>query len=130
MFLTVWLKRQEIEVRKVQVLASGIGDLVQGTTSKTSTEAYKLFIDAIFPFAAKSRTDTDQKAVDMMRKEAARGPITFSPINTPNPLQKTAKQMSLPDDFRRKLQEKVQAKTQMRARAQEALQAAVRGRRK
>lgn len=110
LFLTVWLKRQEIEVRRLQVLASGFGDLLVGTSTKTTAEAYRLFIDAIFPFAAKTRTDSDQKMVQMMRQEAQKGPITFSPINTPNPLQRVAKQMTLPDEFRKKLQMKARGR--------------------
>lgn len=104
LFLTVWLKRQEIEVMKQQVIASGFGDLLMGQSTKTTAEAYKKFIDAIFPFAAKTRSNTDEKMVQAMRQEAAKGPITFSPINTPNPLQKAARQMRLPDEFRQKLQ--------------------------
>lgn len=94
----------------MQVVAAGIGDIIVGTSSKTTVEAYKQFIDAIFPFAAKTRTDTNQQLVETMQKEAAKGPITFSPINTPNPLQRVAKQMTLPDDFRKKLQTKVKGR--------------------
>lgn len=88
------------------LVTSAVGDLLLKENSKRTVEAYKSFVDAIFPFAAKNRVDTDKKLVETMQKEAARGPIQFSPILTPNPLQKAAKQMRLPDEFRQKLQQR------------------------
>lgn len=106
MFLTVWLRRQEMEVKKAAILVSAVGDLILKESSKHAVEAYKAFVDTAFPFATKTRTDSDQKLVEAMKKEAEKGPIHFTPIVTPNPLQQKAKQMRLPDEFREKLQQR------------------------
>lgn len=90
--------------------------------SKAISDAYKQFIDATFPFATKTKAQSDQQLVDMMKKEAAKGVIKFSPIQTPNPLMKTAAKLRLPDEFRQKLQERAkqerdnQRQPQQRAR--------------
>lgn len=115
LFLTVWLRRQELEVRKGAMLVSAVGDLIMKESSKHVVEAYKSFVDSAFPFAAKNRGDSDKELVAAMKKEAEKGAITFTPVSTPNPLQKVAKQMRLPDDFRQKLQERQQQRTRRRA---------------
>ncbi len=104
--LTVWLRRQEQEVRKVAVLAW----TASVENGKSVTEAYKKYVDAAFPFAATSRSASDQQLVDAMRKEADKGPITFTPIEQPSPLQKTAARLRMPDEFRKKLQDNKRAR--------------------
>lgn len=112
LFLTVWLRRQEMEVRKGAMLVNAVGDLIQKESSKNVVEAYKAFVDVAFPFAVKTRGDSDKELVAAMKKEAEKGPITFSQIAQPTPFQKTAKQMSLPDDFRQKLRERTFQRTE------------------
>jgi hypothetical protein len=104
--LTVWLRRQEIEIRKAALFASGITDLIIKESSKNTVEAYKELIESVFPYAAKERGDTDQKLVERMKKEAEKGPITFSVPQAQSPLQKIAARMRLPDEFREKLRER------------------------
>lgn len=107
LLLTVWLRRQEQEVRKVAVMAwSGNPENAKGLM-----EAYKQFVDSAFPFAATSRTASDQQLVDAMKKEASKGAIGFTPIETgPSPLQKAATKLRLPDEFRQKLQQNQRAR--------------------
>lgn len=93
-------------MKKGAILAAAVGDLIMKESSKHTVAAYKAFVDSAFPFAAKTRVDSDKELVAQMRKEAEKGPIQFTPIATPSPLQKTAKQMRLPDEFRQKLQQK------------------------
>jgi hypothetical protein len=106
LFLTVWLRRQEMEVRKGAMLVNAVGDLIQKESSKNVVEAYKAFVDVAFPFAVKSRGQDDRELIEKMKKEADKGPITFTQIATPSPFQRTAKQMRLPDGFRQKLQDR------------------------
>jgi hypothetical protein len=105
LFLHVWLRRQEIEVNKVKVLAQGLADL---TASQGGNEhvikAFKDFTAAVFPFAAQAQTATDKAMVDQMRKEVAKGPIFFKPMEN-NILRDTARRLAMPDDFKKKLQE-------------------------
>lgn len=93
-------------MKTVGVLVAGIHDLIVAAngSNKATVEAYKSFVDTAFPFAAKSRVDTDKQIVEAMRKEANRGPITFTTVETPNPLQKMAARMRLPEDFKEKFQ--------------------------
>lgn len=75
-----------------------------GHSAKGTADAYLALVDSAFPFAVKTRGDTDKKMVEAMQKETAKGPISFSPISTPNPLVQAARKMRLPDSFREKLQ--------------------------
>ena len=109
LFLTVWLRRQELEVRRVQILANGFSDQFRGD-NKATTDAFKEFVDAAFPFAAKTRSETDKKMVEAMKKETAKGPILFSPVKTPSPLIRAAKTMQMPDEFRQKLQQRTRGR--------------------
>lgn len=95
-----------MEVRKGAMLVNAVGDLIQKESSKNVVEAYKAFVDVAFPFAVKTRGDSDQELVAAMKKEANKGPITFAPVAAPSPFQRAAKQMTLPDDFRKKLKER------------------------
>ena len=81
-----------------------------GGKIESSTEAYKAFIDSAFPFAAKGRDVSDKKMVEFMKKEADKGPIKFDPVATPNPLARAVKTMQVPDEFKRKLQDRVRAR--------------------
>jgi hypothetical protein len=61
------------------------------------------YYDKVFPFAENARGDTDQKMVEKMRKEVAKGPISFKPVSTDSPLNKAIQRLRLPDDFKQKL---------------------------
>lgn len=74
---------------------SANGELAQ----KTFLEYY----EKIFPFAAGVRGDSDKKLVDVMKKEVAKGPITFKPVSTDSPLNKAVQKLRLPDEFKAKL---------------------------
>jgi len=110
LLLTVWLRRQEMEVNKVRTLylAMAEGTVATNGEVKSSSEAYKAFVDSAFPFAAKSRAHTDKQMVEVMKKETQKGPIQFSPVVTSNPLAKAVKTMQVPDDFKKKLQDRIQ----------------------
>lgn len=116
LFLTVWLRRQEMEVRKGAMLVSAIGDLIQKESSKHVVEAYKAFVDVAFPFAVKVKGESDKELVDRMKKEADRGPITFSQVATGSPFQNAAKQMRMQPEFRQKLRDRTIEKQRARRR--------------
>jgi len=104
-------------VNGVRTLATAMMESTAAAGGKveSSSAAYKAYIEAAFPFSIKTRADTDKKMVEVMRKEAARGVIKFSPIETPNPFAKVAKTMAVPDDFKRKLQDRlIQQRARMR----------------
>lgn len=82
---------------------------------KASSEAYKAFVEAAFPYTSKVRADLDQRMVEAMKKEAAKGPILFTPqLQTTNPLASATKRLQVPDEFKKKLQDKVAAQRSRR----------------
>lgn len=81
LLLTVWLKRQEAQVKQVEVMAAMAGDLVEAKGNSRVIKAFKGYLEAAYPFAAELRSEQDQKMVEAMRKEAARGVITFTPVS-------------------------------------------------
>lgn len=96
LFLTVWLKRQELELAKWRVVAQGMADAskVGGT--------YLELVSAIFPFYGNLKKVEDQKLLERMQKEIAKGVISFTPILT-NPFKDKVKRMSMPDETLQKL---------------------------
>jgi hypothetical protein len=86
-----------MKVREVQVMAAGMGQDLKGMGV-----AFQEFVQAAFPFSKDMRTQKDQELVDTMKKEVAKGPISFGVMNV-NPLKKAAEKARLPDDFREKL---------------------------
>lgn len=106
LILTVWLRREEREVFKTKALiaaslASQIDDL------KPTIEAFKDYFSAVFPYTKSEQSHTDEEMVTTMKKEVSKGPIKFSVANAPNPLTDTAKRLSMPDEFKKKLQDRV-----------------------
>src|SRR4051812_42377032 len=99
-----------MEVNKIRAITVAMmeGTVASGGKVESSSEAYKAFVDSAFPFAAKTRSATDKQMVEVMKKETAKGPIQFNTVATPNPLQKAVKKMWMPDEFKQKLQNRVQ----------------------
>lgn len=103
LLLTVWLRRQEIELAKVRVFASGFSDHF-AKDNKGTVDAYKEFVSSIFPFTAKQRVESDKKLVEAMQQEAQRGVLHFSAA-TLKPIQKAAKNYSVPEEFKAKMRD-------------------------
>jgi hypothetical protein len=105
-----------MEVNRVRAMVTAVmeGAAKAGADLKASSDAYKSYVEAAFPFASKARDETDKKMVEVMKKETAKGPILFKPQVVPtSQLVSTAKKMRLPDEFKKKLQDRV---IQQRAR--------------
>lgn len=93
-------------MKQALLLAQGFADLAHGSGSKSHmSDRFKDLVDAIFPFAVQHRGETDKKMKEFMDKEIAKGPIKFEPIQN-NLFKSAVKKMSLPDDFRKKLEER------------------------
>ena len=81
--LLVWRMKQEIEFQKTRVLANtmiltsqaGGQDANKGITS--SWEEYR---HTMFPFQKHVTQTQDQIALDYLRKEVARGPVSVKPL--------------------------------------------------
>ena len=96
LFLTVWLKRQELELAKWRVVAQGMANREE--VGKT----YLDLISAVFPFYKDIKKVSDQALIEKMQKEIAKGPIAFTPIMA-NPFRDKVKRMSMPDETMEKL---------------------------
>lgn len=96
-FLTVWLRRQEIEAHKAKLhMYAGMGD------HKATVGAYREYVESLFPFAARTNDDMDDKLKKFMAKEVAKGAISFSTASLA-PIKKVAATASLTDEFKQKL---------------------------
>lgn len=69
------------------------------------TDIFKSITGALFPYLKSEQSDKDAEMKQVIKREAAKGIIRFAPAQH-SFLQKKAKEMSLPDDFKRKLAEK------------------------
>ena len=67
LFLTVWLRRQEIDVARWRVIAQGFAN------REAVGDAFKDLIAAVFPFQKDMRRASDKKLVEQMQKEIAKG---------------------------------------------------------
>ena len=88
------------------VVAEGLAEMVSVSGGKTTVPAkFKDFVESVFPFLEKDAAGSDAEMKEVMKKEAAKGPIQFAstPMNT---FKSAAKKLSMPDDFRKKLQAK------------------------
>lgn len=106
LFLHIWLNREEQRVKSTLIVAEGLAEITAASGGKTSIPVkFKEYMEAVFPFTAKENTASDEKQKEVLKKEAARGPITFTtgPSST---LRAATKKLSMPDNFRKNLLDK------------------------
>ena len=109
LFLSVWLRRQEAQVFQVRILAQGLSDLaaaaLKGESKSTVGEIFKEYTESVFPFTKGQKNAKDDEMKAVMKREVDKGMLTFQahPVSF---LQKKAKTMQLPDDFKQRLAEK------------------------
>jgi len=74
------------------IVASGFGDI------KQANDELNKYHTAKFPFLAKEKKRSDEDMVERMKKEVAKGPISFQAMD---PLRKAAKRVrDLPDRYK------------------------------
>ncbi len=100
LFLTIWLKRQEADLARLRLVATGFAASAQDASA--IDKSFQTVVALVFPFLKQSKEETDKKLVEVMNKEVAKGPIFFTPA-MPSPLRTRAAQMRVPDDFREKM---------------------------
>lgn len=83
--LMVWRMRQDIEFQKTRVIinaniaAAAQGDAIEGA-NKQLQEAWQDFLDEMYPYQKGRRVRTDQAAIDFLKQEVAKGPLTVTPL--------------------------------------------------
>lgn len=91
---------------KTRLLAQGLADIAAagGVQSAVST-IFTSYLDAVLPFTKGQKVETDKKMVEALKKEVAKGALTFNPAST-DVLKQRAKKMRVPDDFSVKMQQR------------------------
>lgn len=103
MFLTVWLRRQEIDYHRTKTIVVGLLDTIR-QDGTTSVKAFDEFRGALFPFLSKEKKETDKALIGTMEKEVGKGSISFNPLDL-KPVRHAMDQHKLPDEFRAKLKD-------------------------
>lgn len=65
-------------------------------------EAFKLFVDALFPFKNEAQEAKDAKMKEVLKKQSAKGILTFRPVSN-DFLHSQARKVSVPKDFAEKM---------------------------
>lgn len=106
LFQTVWLRRQEAELYRVRIMASGFMELIgaQGSQAKNTFDSFKGFMEAFLPFSKKLSAEKELKMKEFMKKETEKGMIRFDIIGgKANPFRQKAVQMQAPDPLQKKI---------------------------
>ena len=112
MFLTVWLRRQEIDYHRTRVLVTGLADVIAQKNDNT-VKAFDEYREALFPFVTKAKGAKDRELTAMMTKEVEKGSVTFSAVSD-RPIREAAARYQMPDEFREKLRESSERRKQRR----------------
>ncbi len=89
----------------MRVLATGVSSIVAGN-SKETVEAFQKVIEGMFPYAGKLKDKTDADLISKMTQEVGKGNLFFSPVVT-RTLRSVVQKVSVPDDFKQKLQNRI-----------------------
>jgi len=83
--LLVWRMRQDIEFHRTRVMvnatlaAAAQGDNIQ-TANKELQNAWQDFLDEVYPYQKGQRVKTDDAAIEFLKREVAKGPLTVTPL--------------------------------------------------
>jgi hypothetical protein len=77
--------RQDIEFQRTRVLVNAmLASAAQGenieAANKEVQDAWQDFLDESYPFQKGQRVRTDQAAIDFLKQEVAKGPLTVTPL--------------------------------------------------
>lgn len=60
----------------------------------------------MFPFIGKAKDDGDRQLIEKMQQEVRKGPLFFSPV-VMNSLRNAVKKVTVADDFKQKLKQRI-----------------------
>jgi hypothetical protein len=84
LMLLVWKMRQDIRAQENRLLINTLVVCAQPErqdADKVLGEAWDLYRDTLFPYQREMSRTQDQVALDYLRKEVARGPVTVRPLS-------------------------------------------------
>jgi hypothetical protein len=84
LMLLVWRMRQDVELQRTRALANAIiVSSQQGDSNdKILRESWTAYRDALLPYQKVMTETQDQKAMDFLKREVARGPIKVQPLQS------------------------------------------------
>jgi len=76
--------RQDIEVQKTRAIVTAIVAAASDgeNRDKVLQESWKAYLDESFPFKQQVVFTQDNKAVEFLKREVARGPLSVTPLQT------------------------------------------------
>jgi hypothetical protein len=83
--LLVWRMRQDIEFQRTRVMVNAVlaaaaqGENIQ-SANKELQDAWQDFLDESFPYQKGQRVKTDEAAIEFLKQEVAKGPLTVTPL--------------------------------------------------
>ena len=113
MFLTVWLRRQEIEYQRTRTILTGLSDIIRNDNSN-SVKAFEDFKKSLFPFVSGVKASADSAMIETMEREVSKGNVAFNTLDM-RPIRKAAETHQLPDEFRAKLRDSADARRKRRS---------------
>jgi len=83
--LLVWRMRQDIEFQRTRVMVNAAvasaaqGDNIEAANKELQTSWHD-FLDEAYPYQKGQRVRTDQAAIEFLKQEVAKGPLTVTPL--------------------------------------------------
>jgi hypothetical protein len=83
--LLVWRMRQDIEFQRTRVMvnatlaAAARGENIQAA-NKELQSAWQDYLDEMFPYQKGKRMRTDEAAIEFLKREVAKGPLSVTPL--------------------------------------------------
>lgn len=84
MMLMVWRMRQDLDLYRTRALVTAIvAAATKGEGSdKELQDAWKSYVEEVFPWQRGQRTNSDKAAIEYLKKEVARGPLHVMPLQS------------------------------------------------
>jgi len=81
--LMVWRARQDIELQKTRAVVQSVLAAASDAgeeSNKNLRDSWQDLLDEMFPFQKGKRRSADQRAMDYLKREVARGPLRVIPL--------------------------------------------------
>lgn len=90
--LLVWRMRQDIRMSETRAIVQAVAASASGSAEgdKALQEAWKSYVGELFPFHKRSIQNQDLAAIDYLRREVSKGPLSVIPLQ---PVGKSASRM-------------------------------------
>jgi len=82
LLLLVWQMRQTIRLQETRAIVQALlsAQSEDSNVQKATKEAWEGYLDELFPYQRGQRKRQDRAAIDYLKNEAARGPLTVTPL--------------------------------------------------